>query len=211
MSTRASGDPAHDALRVATFWQSRADGAARKILIGANLVFNEVGYHGASTRMIAQRAQMSPGAIYVHFSSKEELFFRIVMDGHSASREALVQALRLSTDPTERLRLFVATYASWHAEWSVIARPVHNDMHVLTDEHFGEVVEVRRATMALLDEILDAGVDSGRFSIADLPGTRRLLMSVCIDVSRWYVEGGERSPSAIGLQYSDLALKLVTA
>nr|WP_283251715.1 TetR/AcrR family transcriptional regulator [Aeromicrobium duanguangcaii] len=179
-------------------------------MVGASLVFNEVGYHGASTRMIAQRAQMSPGAIYIHFSSKEELFFRIVMDGHSASREALVQAVRLGADPAERLRLFVATYASWHAEWSVIARPVHNDMQVLTDEHFAEVVEVRRATMALLDEILGAGVDSGRFTVADLPGTRRLLMSVCIDVSRWYSEGGERSPSAIGLQYAELALKFVT-
>lgn len=56
-----------------------------------------------------------------------------------------------------------------------------------------------------------AGIEQGVFSIADLPGTRRLLMSAWIDVCRWYVEGGERSPSSIGLQYSALALKFVAS
>ncbi len=196
-------------MRVATFWHPRAEGASHKILVGACLTFHELGYHGASTRMIAQRAQMSAGSLYVHFASKEDLFFRIVMDSHAAALEALRQAVGLGTDPAERLRLFVATYATWHAEWNVIARPVHNDLHVLTDEHFEEVVAVRRATMSLLDEILGAGVDAGQFSVSDLPGTRRLFMSVCIDVCRWYVEGGERSATSIGLQYSELALKFV--
>lgn len=197
-------------MRVATFWQSRAQGAAHKILVGACLTFKDVGYHGASTREIAHRAQMSPGTIYTQFASKEDLFFRIVLDSHAAALESVTQAVSLSGDPVERLRLYVATYAAFHAEWSVIARPVHHDLHVLTDEHFKEVVEVRRATMGLLDDILTAGVQSGQFVVTDLPGTRRLLMSVCIDVSRWYVEGGERSPASIGLQYSDLALKFVT-
>lgn len=197
-------------MRIAAFWQPRAQDASHKILVGACLAFHELGYHGASTRLIAQRATMSAGALYVHFASKEELFFRIALDGHLAALEALDRAVELSDDPAERLRLFVATYATWHAEWHIIARPVHNDLHVLTDEHFEEVLVVRRATMALLDGILADGVETGQFSIPDLPGTRRLFMSVCIDVCRWYVEGGVRSASSIGLQYAQLALKFVT-
>lgn len=211
MTTRATGDPTHDAMRVAAFWQPRAQGATHRILVGACLSFHELGYHGASTRAIAQRAELSPGTIYTHFANKEDLFFRIVLDSHAASLESLTQAVALGSDPAERLRLFMAAYASWHAEWSVIARPVHHDLQVLTDDHFQKVVDVRRATIAVLDEILEAGIEQGVFSVADLPGTRRLLMSACIDVCRWYVEGGERSPSSIGLQYSALALKFVGA
>lgn len=52
----------------------------RKILDSATAVFLECGYEGASMRQIAARAGITAGAIYKHFSGKEEMFQAIFED-----------------------------------------------------------------------------------------------------------------------------------
>ncbi len=49
-----------------------------KILIAAEDVFSEKGYHGALVDEIAESSQTSKGAIYFHFPSKEEIFFALM-------------------------------------------------------------------------------------------------------------------------------------
>lgn len=52
----------------------------KKILDSATEVFLEYGYEGASMRQIAAKAEITAGAIYKHFSSKEEMFQAIFED-----------------------------------------------------------------------------------------------------------------------------------
>ena len=200
-----------DQLRVEEFWNARATGASRKVLIGATLAFSDLGYHGASTRVIASGAKMSPAAVYIHFESKEDLFFRISEAGHLAALEALRGGGELGTDPRERLRLAVAAFASFHAEMNVIVRTVQYEIRVLTGDKFQCIAEIRREIDTYLRSILEAGLDQDVFTIPDLPGTNLLILSFCIDIARWYRESPQRTPSSIGIQYSDLALKLVGA
>lgn len=47
------------------------------ILQSAKEIFLECGYQEASMRKIAARAGITPGAIYKHFSGKEEMFGEI--------------------------------------------------------------------------------------------------------------------------------------
>ena len=47
------------------------------ILQSAKEIFLECGYQEASMRKIASRAGITPGAIYKHFSGKEEMFGEI--------------------------------------------------------------------------------------------------------------------------------------
>lgn len=53
--------------------QERAVRTRRAILAAAGEVFDEVGYEAATISMILQRAKVTKGALYFHFSSKEEL------------------------------------------------------------------------------------------------------------------------------------------
>lgn len=54
----------------------RSDGEEThaEILLAAQELFLTHGYHGASMRMIAQAANITPAAIYNHFSGKDALF-----------------------------------------------------------------------------------------------------------------------------------------
>jgi AcrR family transcriptional regulator len=52
----------------------------RRIQEAARTVFSERGYAGASIELIARAAQLSVGAIYLYFRSKEDLYVSLIED-----------------------------------------------------------------------------------------------------------------------------------
>ncbi|UQZ88376.1 TetR family transcriptional regulator [Deltaproteobacteria bacterium Smac51] len=65
----------------------------QKILVAAAECFAEKGYEGCAIADIADRAGMSKGNIYVHFTSKEELFKCMIQEDHMGAARKLKQAL----------------------------------------------------------------------------------------------------------------------
>ena len=63
--------------------------ARSRILNAANKVFAEKGYHEATMEDIAKRLGVSKGAIYLYFSSKEDLFEAMVKTAPQAFKEIL--------------------------------------------------------------------------------------------------------------------------
>lgn len=59
---------------------SRGERTRGEILDAANRLFVDRGYHGTSMRQIAQQAGISLGAIYNHFSGKEDIFIGVFME-----------------------------------------------------------------------------------------------------------------------------------
>lgn len=44
-----------------------------------------------------------------------------------------------------------------------------------------------------------------------MPGTTLAVLSLCIDVARWFNTGGTRTPEEVGDLYADLVLRMVSA
>ncbi|GAA2074742.1 TetR/AcrR family transcriptional regulator [Aeromicrobium halocynthiae] len=195
--------------RVEDFWSDRAHGAAGRILTGATLAFADLGYHGASTREIAARSGMSPAAVYIHFESKEDLFLRIATEGHRASTAAFIDPAGLATDPSTKLRLAITSFAAWNADMHILSRMIEYEMRLHGGERFSDVARLRRGVEQFLRSLLEEGVSTGAFDVPDPEGMKILILSFCIDVARWYHHDFRRSPTAIGVQYADLALSLV--
>ena len=57
---------------------SHADGTRARVLDAARDLFVERGYAGTSVRDIAEHLGMTKGALYYHFSSKEDLLYALV-------------------------------------------------------------------------------------------------------------------------------------
>ena len=55
------------------------------------------------------------------------------------------------------------------------------------------------------------GVATGEFEVDDVPVTALALLSMAIDVARWYTPDVRRTPEAIETTYGDLAVRLVRA
>ncbi|MFF9242452.1 ScbR family autoregulator-binding transcription factor [Streptomyces sp. NPDC014776] len=75
--------------------QERAVRTRRTILVAAAAVFAEVGYESATIAQILQRAGVTKGALYFHFSSKRELADAVLADQLGAVPQVPTQDLVL--------------------------------------------------------------------------------------------------------------------
>ncbi|WP_344232557.1 TetR/AcrR family transcriptional regulator [Kribbella hippodromi] len=192
-------------------WEHVQPAAARRLLTGAIDAFAERGYQATTTRDIAARAGMSPAALYVHYPSKERLLFEISLYGHNAALEVLRSAASPDREtPSERLRSLVAAFTAWHARHHTIARVVQYELAALSPEHLAEVATIRRAISSQIEQVLADGVADGSFTVTDLPGTTLAVLSMSIDVARWYTPH-RGDPEALGALYADLAHRMVQA
>lgn len=75
----------------------------RRIQEAARTVFAEKGYAGASIELIARAAQLSVGAIYLYFRSKEDLYVSLVEDT-LVSFDVAMGRVREDVEVSARLR-----------------------------------------------------------------------------------------------------------
>jgi AcrR family transcriptional regulator len=192
-------------------WDRIPSDGARRIAMAALETFADVGYRASSTRAIAERAGLSNAAVFFHYSTKEELLFAISRAGHEAVLEAVVNAVDEADGPRDRLRAFVGTAATWHAEHHMLARVIQYELNGLTAAHHAEVVDLRRRFEGNLRKEITAGVAAGLLATHHVEGTLTAILSLCIDVARWYRPERAGSPGSLGALYADLALLMLGA
>jgi AcrR family transcriptional regulator len=192
-------------------WVEVTPDAARRLLVAAVDAFAERGYHATTTRDIASRAGMSPAALYIHYKTKEELLQRISRIGHEKVLEILKAADGAGGSATERLAEAVSSFVRWHAGRRTTARVVQYELDALGPEARAEIVALRRRVDAEVRGIIEDGVASGEFDVLDVRGTTLAVLSLCVDVARWFTIDGPRTPEEIGTLYADLVLRMVAA
>ncbi len=201
------------ATSVGALWPDLRPDAARRLLLAAVESFAARGYHATTTRDISARAGVSPGTLYVHFATKAEVLARISIDGHRSTLALVTSAVKRASNPPARITALVEAFVRWHAEHHVVARVVQYELTALPPETFAEVAALRRRIEALVRAEILAGVETGDFVVADVPSTARAILSLGIDVARWYGVGSRHRPDAADLArgYADLALRMLGA
>jgi AcrR family transcriptional regulator len=184
---------------------------AGRLLLAAVEAFAERGFHATTTRDIAGRAGMSPAALYIHYRTKEELLYQISVFGHERAVQILGDAVKQPGTAATRLASAVSSFVRWHAEHHTRARVVQYELTALGPEHYAEILALRRRTGEILRSVLEDGVASGEFRISDNRGTARAMLSLCIDVARWFDPAGPDSPAELGELYASLALRMAGA
>jgi AcrR family transcriptional regulator len=184
---------------------------AVRIMLAAADAFAEKGFHATTTRDIASRAGLSPAGVYVHFASKEVLLFELSRRGHARARDLLVAAADQAGTPTEALRAIVGGFSRWHAEHYELGRIVQFEFRHLSPEHREAVLGLRKEIDGVVAGVLRDGVASGEFEVDDVSVTALALLSMAIDVARWYTPDVRRTPADIETSYGALAVRLVRA
>ncbi|MFD5494847.1 TetR/AcrR family transcriptional regulator [Streptomyces sp. GDS52] len=192
-------------------WGEVTPDAARRLLLAAVEAFAERGYHATTTRDIAGRAGMSPAALYIHYKTKEELLHRISRIGHEKAVDILRTAARAEGGPAERLAEAVSSFVRWHAGGRTTARVVQYELDSLGPDARAEITTLRRQVDAEVRGIIEEGVRTGEFDVPDVRGTTRAVLSLCVDVARWFTIDGDRTPEEVGALYADLVLRMVGA
>jgi AcrR family transcriptional regulator len=84
----------------------------RRIQEAARTVFSERGYAGASIEIIARAAQLSVGAIYLYFRSKEDLYVSLIEDTLTVFDVEMAQ-IRGHAEISNRLREIWNVLVRW--------------------------------------------------------------------------------------------------
>jgi AcrR family transcriptional regulator len=147
-----------------------------RILTAAMNIFSECGYKGTSMRMIARRAHISVGGLYLYFKSKDDLYLTLVKTRLDDLMDKTREALKDVRDPAEAIKVFLMlrfNYAREHRELILALG---------RDPGFGFGIDVKRKFFRqqrdVIEGILKKGIASGRFRKFNTKEVAKVIFSV---------------------------------
>ncbi len=180
----------------------------RRILLAAATAFAERGFHATTTRDIAAQAGLSPAALYVYFRSKEEVLYQIAASALDFTIEvAETEANRLGP-PAQRLRGLVRLLTIWHTYNSQVAHVVLYQTGALSPAHTADIAAKQREVGRIVRQVITDGIRSGDFDVPDPGAATIAVLSLCLDVARWYHPGYRLSPQQVGDFNAAAALRI---
>ncbi|OLT38537.1 TetR family transcriptional regulator [Saccharomonospora sp. CUA-673] len=195
----------------ADLWPEVQPDAARRLMLAGVESFARRGYHATTTRDIAAAAGMSPAALYVHFPSKAALLFAISRSGHEQALSLVQRAQDDAAGPVEAMRELVEQFTAWHARRHTIARVVQYELGALPEQEYAVVASLRRDIEELVRTLVERGRDEGLFTVGDPHTAARAVLSLGVDVARWYTDRARQTPDELAKEYGDLTLQMLGA
>lgn len=184
--------------------------AALRVLAAAAELFYRRGYAATSVRELARYCGLSPGAMYNHFASLDEILYRLAAVGHGRVQRSIDGALAESDGSAEdELRRFVRAYVERHLVFPPFAQLIHREYVHLSPQRLAVIVECRRRVRDRLTGIVRAGTTAGSFRT--IPGadpevrTAMMILDMCARTSEWF------DPAKTAARPSDLADGYVVA
>lgn len=157
----------------------------------AGQMFAELGYHATSVRDLARALDLQPGALYNHFSSKEDVLFQIV---NRAADQFLAAAERVNDlEPAARLRSLI------HGHVGVITANLGNatvffhEWKFLEPTRRAHIAERRNGYEAHYRRVIADGVASGAFAPADPKFAALILLGALNWIYQWFRPDGPLS------------------
>jgi AcrR family transcriptional regulator len=185
-------------------------GTKGRILKVALELFATRGFHGASIRDIAGELSLQPGALYVHFPSKEHLLAELVRLGHEAHYRGLEAALAGSgAEPVAQLRAVVGAHARFHADYAMLALVIDDEMHVLSSQLGAAALTIREKSVALLSRVIERGVKKGKLKVPHLFVATAAIGAIGMRVAHWFKPGFELTAEQVGDIQGELAVRML--
>jgi AcrR family transcriptional regulator len=185
---------------------------ADEIVDIAARLFYERGYPSVSTRSLAQAAGIQGGSLYHHFSSKEEILYRIVQYGSGEFFAGLLPHLEGPDHGyAERLERFVRAYITDAQPRRYAIAVLFRDMSHLSPDHFAELQAVRRHFQQAVQRFLADGVAAGEWDVPDAKVAGIAVLDLLKGVDAWMREPGRLSRRQLADIYSVLILQLMGA
>lgn len=187
---------------------SAPEGVREAILRAALTEFEAKGFHAASMRAIADRANVSPAAAYRHFDSKQAILMSIVEQTLIDLLTKLRPAASTELQPIDRLSLAVELLVQFHTERKSESFVGNSELRSLTAENRERIVKFRDQVEAVFREIFESGVQSGEFTTSHPKEAARAVLAMSTSVANWYEPSGDLTSDDIATRYAAMARSL---
>lgn len=185
-------------------------------------LFHTNGFVISTVREIAEACDLTPGAIYNHFGSKHEILYSIVKWSHDELEREVAEAIAAAPDSARaRLRAALVAFTRRHTLFPEAARVTNRDYGFLPEPERTEVIGLRRKLRALIQKLVQDGIDESVMAVPALGSGRRRdrlateivamdLINMSVMVAEWYRPNGPLSSQSISEFQADVALQMVT-
>jgi AcrR family transcriptional regulator len=186
---------------------------ANRILIQAMRIFLEKGYHGTSIDDITRAAGLTKGALYWHFSSKEDLLKRIVEEFERRFLNGLIQAVKDAQgdilDKMEKFFRYNAAFSYYNRELCVSFTTLAAE---LVGAHHGTEPEFKRIYkkyQKFLSNLILQGKKEKIFKKEIDPDLAALIIIAFHDgiLIRWFMNRSEMDGEAYVNTFKKIMLK----
>jgi AcrR family transcriptional regulator len=157
------------------------------ILRAARKEFFEKGFRSVTVDTIARRAELSKGAIYLYFKSKEEIYAHILLRDIDKLHERVKTLQDTTKSASDNLRQFAEVYGAFFISDMELFRIFMNFMIQHNPVNFSpkindHIVKSTNQTVSIIEQTLQMGIERGEFP-------RALDIRVCRN-SRWGLLNG---------------------
>jgi AcrR family transcriptional regulator len=134
-----------------------------EIIDAAAAVFAEKGYHGSSTKDIADRLGIRQGSLYYYFESKESALEEVCQKGVEGFVQRLEAILARDIPPTEMLRAAVHNHLAPLEDRPNYVRVFQHQRHELPPARRRKISAAAGHYEKLLQTMFERGVVAGAF------------------------------------------------
>ncbi len=147
---------------------AKSENTIAKILAAAASLFVAKNYAEVTMEQIAGAARVSKGALYHHFSSKEELYLALMHADLAEKRALFRQAIDSATGCRERLRGLTTNFFNLPTARRRIISLVRRDINTFEEPARTELVRAYQAALPeLVEEVIRDGIRDGELAQAD--------------------------------------------
>ena len=139
------------------------------ILKAARKLFFERGFKSVTVDLIAAKAEVSKGSIYLYFDSKEEIYTQILISANIERHKEIENFARQEGTASELLLKYARVYVDFFLDNNELFRilmtfMLHAENMNLTEEQNTQLIHTTNENIRMISEILQKGVDTGEFS-----------------------------------------------
>ena len=133
----------------------RFDRRLARVLEHAAHIFCEKVYEGASMRDLARETGMSLAGLYHYFESKDELLYLIQKHAFTTIIENLRPKLESSSDPEQRLRIFIENHLEYFLASKEAMRVLTHEDDTLKNNRGAEIRAIKREYYRICLDLLE--------------------------------------------------------
>jgi TetR/AcrR family transcriptional regulator, cholesterol catabolism regulator len=191
-------------------------GPALRLLKAADTLFYAQGAPATTVREITNACGLTPGAMYNHFTSKDELLYVLVQYRHARLEEDVAAALApLDGDPVAGLTAIVQVYVRMHHGGRQSAQVANREYRHLSGPQLDEVLDIRRRLRNRMVAVLKEGARTEAFDIwgqgesRSFTVTAATILDMCIHSSQWLHDGGPMGIDELERYFVAMAMRMV--
>jgi len=188
--------------------RSYTPAATRAALVQAALeLFSERGFRATAMLDVAERAGVTKGAFYHHFSSKEDVLEWIHEEFITLALRLQKEAYEKYDDVLELMQQLVYDLVMVTLQYQPHVRIFFQEVHELSDERRKAILDKRRQAFDAYRVVIERGIKEGVFDPSlDADVAARGVVGMGVWSYQWYRADARLPAEVIAKQYTRMAM-----